>query len=56
MYLSCDETLPEIYDRELFQTKCNDLYNHFYDYEFAEKLKIFRKLRGTVSGVNILGL
>ena len=28
----CDETLPEIYDRNLFQIKCNDLYNHFYDY------------------------
>ena len=28
----CDETLPEIYDRELFQEKCNNLYNHFYDH------------------------
>ena len=28
----CDEALPEIYDKELFQAKCNDLYNHFYDY------------------------
>ena len=27
----CDETLPEIYDKDLFQVKCNDLYNHFYD-------------------------
>lgn len=27
----CDETLPEIYDKELFQEKCNSLYNHFYD-------------------------
>ena len=25
------ETLPEIYDKDLFQVKCNDLYNHFYD-------------------------
>lgn len=28
----CDETLPEIYDKDLFQEKCNSLYNHFYDY------------------------
>ena len=28
----CDETLPEIYDKELFQEKCNYLYNHFYDH------------------------
>ena len=28
----CDETLPEIYDKELFQEKCNALYEHFYDY------------------------
>ena len=27
----CDETLPEIYDKTLFQDKCNSLYNHFYD-------------------------
>lgn len=27
----CDEVLPEIYDKDLFQVKCNDLYNHFYD-------------------------
>ena len=27
----CDETLPEIYDKELFQAKCNTLYEHFYD-------------------------
>ena len=28
----CDETLPEIYDKDLFQEKCNALYEHFYDY------------------------
>ena len=28
----CDETLPEIYDKELFEEKCNTLYEHFYDY------------------------
>lgn len=28
----CDETLPEIYDKDLFQKKCNYLYNHFYDH------------------------
>lgn len=28
----CDETLPEIYDKNLFQDKCNSLYEHFYDY------------------------
>ena len=28
----CDETLPAIYDKELFQEKCNALYEHFYDY------------------------
>lgn len=28
----CDETLPEIYDKTLFQEKCNALYEHFYDY------------------------
>ena len=28
----CDETLPEIYDKDLFQEKCNYLYNHFYDH------------------------
>ena len=28
----CDETLPEIYDKDLFQEKCNSLYDHFYDY------------------------
>ncbi len=27
----CDETLPEIYDKDLFQEKCNHLYDHFYD-------------------------
>lgn len=27
----CDETLPKIYDKDLFQEKCNNLYNHFYD-------------------------
>lgn len=27
----CDETLPEIYDKDLFQIKCNYLYEHFYD-------------------------
>lgn len=27
----CDETLPEIYDKDLFQEKCNHIYNHFYD-------------------------
>ena len=41
MYLSCDETLLEIYDRELFQTKCNDLYNHFYDYYNNAKDNIY---------------
>ncbi len=28
----CDESLPEIYNKDLFQEKCNSLYNHFYDY------------------------
>ena len=28
----CDETLPEIYDKDLFHEKCNALYEHFYDY------------------------
>lgn len=28
----CDETLPEIYNKNLFQDKCNSLYEHFYDY------------------------
>ena len=28
----CDEALPEIYNKDLFQEKCNSLYNHFYDY------------------------
>lgn len=27
----CDETLPKIYGRELFQDKCNSLFNHFFD-------------------------
>lgn len=27
----CDEALPKIYDKELFQEKCNHLYDHFYD-------------------------
>ncbi len=27
----CDEALPEIYDKDLFQEKCNNLYDHFYD-------------------------
>lgn len=27
----CDETLPEIYDKDLFQEKCNHIYDHFYD-------------------------
>ena len=27
----CDENLPEIYGKDLFQEKCNFLYNHFYD-------------------------
>lgn len=28
----CDKTLPEIYDKNIFQDKCNSLYEHFYDY------------------------
>lgn len=28
----CDKTLPEIYDKNMFQDKCNSLYEHFYDY------------------------
>lgn len=28
----CDKTLPEIYDKNIFQNKCNSLYEHFYDY------------------------
>ena len=27
----CDEALPEIYDKDLFQEKCSNLYDHFYD-------------------------
>lgn len=27
----CDKNLPSVYDTDLFQKKCDDLYEHFYD-------------------------
>ena len=37
----CDEILPEIYNKELFQEKCNALYEHFYDYYNNAKDNIY---------------
>ncbi len=37
----CDEILPEIYNKELFQEKCNALYEHFYDYYTNAKDNIY---------------
>lgn len=39
----CDKALPTIYDNDLFQTKCNNIYEHFFECYVSADEHIYKK-------------